>query len=60
MINLFSHYIPRRSLVLAALEAAVLLIAAQVGISLEIADSRAAISGSGGMVLSQAFASSSP
>jgi sugar transferase (PEP-CTERM system associated) len=56
MINLFSHYIPRRSLVLAALEAAVLLIAAQVGISLEIADSRAAISGSGGMVLSQAFA----
>jgi FlaA1/EpsC-like NDP-sugar epimerase len=56
MINLFSHYIPGRSLVLAALEAAVLLVAAQVGISLELADSRAAISGSGAAVLSQACA----
>ncbi len=52
MINLFSHYIPGRSLVLAAMDAAVLLIAAQVGI--EFADSRAAISGSGGAALSQA------
>jgi sugar transferase (PEP-CTERM system associated) len=42
--------------VLAALEAAVLLVAAQVGISLELADSRAAISGSGAAVLSQACA----
>jgi len=56
MINLFSHYIPRRSLVLAAMEAIVLLIAAQIAISLEFADSRAAMSGSGGAVLSQAFA----
>ena len=56
MINLFSHYVPRRSLVLAAMEAAVLLIAAQVGMSLQFADSHAAISGSGGAVLSQATA----
>jgi sugar transferase (PEP-CTERM system associated) len=56
MINLFSHYIPGRSLALAAMEVAVLLIAVQVGISLEFADSRAAILGSGGAVLSQAFA----
>jgi sugar transferase (PEP-CTERM system associated) len=56
MINLFSHYIPGRSLVLAAMEAAVLLIAAQIGLSLELADSRAAISGSGAAVLSQASA----
>jgi sugar transferase (PEP-CTERM system associated) len=56
MINLFSHYIPRRSLVLAAIEAAVLLIAVQIGISLELADSRAAISGGGGSALSQASA----
>jgi sugar transferase (PEP-CTERM system associated) len=56
MINLFSHYIPGRSLVLAAMEAAVLLIAAQIGISLELADSRAAISGGSLAVLSQATA----
>ena len=56
MINLFSHYIPGRSLVLAMMEAGVLLIAAQIGISLELADSRGAIAGSGGAVLSQAFA----
>src|SRR5687767_14145025 len=56
MINLFSHYIPARSLVLAAMEAAVLLIAAQIGISLEFAGSRAAIAGTGAVVLSQASA----
>jgi sugar transferase (PEP-CTERM system associated) len=58
MINLFSHYIPGRSLALAAMEATVLLIAAQIGISLELADARAAMSGggSGAAVLSQAFA----
>jgi sugar transferase (PEP-CTERM system associated) len=56
MINLFSHYIPGRSLVLAAMEAAVLLIAAQIGISLELADSRAAISGGSLAVLSQTTA----
>jgi hypothetical protein len=56
MINIFSHYIPGRPLVLAVMEAAVLLIAAQVGLTLELADSRAAISGSGGAVLSEASA----
>jgi sugar transferase (PEP-CTERM system associated) len=55
MINLFSHYIPRRSLVLAAMEAAVLLIAAQIGMSLDLAGSHAPISGSGA-VLTQASA----
>jgi sugar transferase (PEP-CTERM system associated) len=54
MINLFSHYIPGRSLVLAAMDAVVLLIAAQIGISLQFADTRAAIFGSGGAMLSQA------
>ena len=39
VINLFSHYIPRRSLVLAAMEAIVLLIAAQIGMSVELAGS---------------------
>lgn len=52
MINLFSHYIPGRSLALAAMDAAVLLMAAQVGISLQLADSSA----SGGAVLTQASA----
>jgi sugar transferase (PEP-CTERM system associated) len=56
MINLFSHYIPGRSLVLAAMEAAVLLIAAQVGLSLELADSRAAASGGSLAMLSEATA----
>src|SRR5688500_712336 len=56
MINLFSHYIPARSLVLAAMEATVLLIAAQIGISLEFAGSRAVVAGSGAALVSQAFA----
>jgi sugar transferase (PEP-CTERM system associated) len=56
MINLFSHYIPGRSLVLAAIEAAMLLIAAQVAISLDFAHSPAAISGSSVAMLSQATA----
>ena len=43
MINLFSHYVPGRLVVLAALEGVVLLIAAQVGISLPFAGSGAAI-----------------
>jgi sugar transferase (PEP-CTERM system associated) len=54
MINLFSHYIPGRSLLLAAMEAAVLLIAAQVGISLQLADPRAALFGNDAAALSQA------
>jgi sugar transferase (PEP-CTERM system associated) len=56
MINLFSHYVPRRSLLLAAMEAAVLLIAAQIGMSLELAGSHAAISAGGTAALSQASA----
>jgi sugar transferase (PEP-CTERM system associated) len=56
VINLFSHYIPRRSLVLAAMEAAVLLIAVQIGLSLELTDSRAAVFGGGAAGLRQAFA----
>jgi sugar transferase (PEP-CTERM system associated) len=56
MINLFSHYIPGRSLVLAVMEAVVLLIAAQVGVSLEFAGTRAAVSGSEGAMLTQASA----
>jgi sugar transferase (PEP-CTERM system associated) len=55
MISFFRHYIPGRSLVLAAMEAAVLLIAARVGISLHIAHSHGAISDNGGAVLSQPF-----
>jgi sugar transferase (PEP-CTERM system associated) len=56
MINLFSHYIPGRSLVLAAMEAAVLLIAAQIGLSLELADSRAAMAGGSSTMLAEATA----
>src|ERR1700756_2135732 len=54
MINLFSHYIPTRSLLLAAMEAAVLLIAAQIGMSLDLAGSHSAITGSHAAVLSEA------
>jgi sugar transferase (PEP-CTERM system associated) len=54
MIHIFNHYVPGRSLVLAALEAAVLLIAAQVGIAVEFAEYRSAFSGTGGAVLTQA------
>jgi len=56
MVNLFSHYVPRRSLVLAAIEAAVLLMAALVGMSFEIAGWHAASSGNGVLVLSEASA----
>ena len=54
MIHLFSHYVPGRLIVLAGLEALVLLIAAYVGISLHLAGSGAAISGAGEAVPSQA------
>src|SRR5262249_25422749 len=47
---------PRRSLLLAAMEAAVLLIAAQVGMSLELAGSHATIFGSSAGMFSQASA----
>ena len=54
MIHLFSHYVPGRLIVLAGLEALVLLIAAYVGISLHLAGSGAVISGAGEAVPSQA------
>ena len=56
MINLFNHYIPRKSLLLAAMEAAVLLIAAQIGMSLELAGSHTAIAEGGIAVLREASA----
>lgn len=37
MINIFNHYIPGKLIILALLEAAVLVVAAQVGISLQFA-----------------------
>ena len=45
MINLFSHYVPGRLVILAALEGVVLLIAAQVGISLPLSGSGATLTG---------------
>ena len=56
MIRLFTHYVPGRLIVLAALEALVLLMAAYVGISLDLARSGAAISGAAEAVPSQAGA----
>ena len=56
MIHLFSHYVPGRLVVLAVLEALVLLIAAYVGISLNLGGSGAAISGAAEAVPSQAGA----
>src|SRR4026209_1346896 len=56
MIQLFTHYVPRRSIVLATLEALVLLMAAYVGISLDLAGSGAAIPGATAAMPSQAFA----
>lgn len=47
MINLFSHYVPGKLVILAVLEGVVLLVAAQVGISLPIAGSGAAVSSTG-------------
>jgi sugar transferase (PEP-CTERM system associated) len=54
VIHIFSHYVPGRSLILAMLEAAVSLVAAQIGISLHIADSGAAISSLGATAPAQA------
>jgi sugar transferase (PEP-CTERM system associated) len=56
MINLFSHYIPRRSLLLAAMEAAVLLVAAQIAMSLDFSGSHAALAGSSAALLSESSA----
>jgi sugar transferase (PEP-CTERM system associated) len=47
MINLFSHYVPGRLVVLALLEGVVLLIAAQVGFSLPLSGSVAAAPAAG-------------
>jgi sugar transferase (PEP-CTERM system associated) len=58
MINLFSHYVPGRLVILAALEGVVLLIAAQVGISFSLSGSSATLTGAGpsGPVLAAVFA----
>ena len=55
MIRLFTHYVPGRLIVLASLEAVVLLMAAYVGISLDLARSGATISGAAEAVPSQAW-----
>jgi len=57
MIHIFSHYVPGRLIILAALEAVVLLISACVGISLHLAGSGAAISGTGAAVPPQGLRS---
>ncbi len=44
MIHVFNHYLPWRLVVLAGLEAVVLLIAVQVGVSLQIAELQSTIS----------------
>lgn len=54
MIQLFNHYVPRRLIVLAILEALVLLMAAYVGISLAIAEAGTTLSGAVFAVPSQA------
>jgi len=56
MINLFSHYVSGRLMILAALEGVVLLIAAQIGISLPFAGSGTAVSGAGTAIPGQAAA----
>ena len=56
MIHIFSHYVPGRLIILAALEAVVLLIAACVGISLHLAGSGAALSGAGAAIPPQTVA----
>lgn len=56
MIQLFNHYVPRRLIVLAVLEAMVLLLAAYFGISTNAAESGIAFPGAGLGVPSQAVA----
>jgi len=56
MINLFNHYVPGRLIFLAVLEALVLLMAAYVGISMDLAGSGAVISNIAYTVPSQAGA----
>lgn len=54
MIQLFNHYVPRRLIVLAVLEALVLVMAAYIGISMDIAESGMALSDATFAVPSQA------
>jgi len=56
MIQLFNHYVPRRLIVLAMLEAMGLLMAAYFGISMNAAESGIALHGAGFAVPSQAVA----
>jgi len=56
MIHIFSHYVSWRVLALVVVEATVLLIAVQIGIALQFAESRAAMSTLGGEVPAQAAA----
>jgi len=56
MIHIFSHYVSWRVLALVVVEATVLLIAVQIGIALQFAESRAAMSALGGEVPAQAAA----
>jgi sugar transferase (PEP-CTERM system associated) len=56
MIQLFNHYVPRRLIVLAVLEALVLLMAAYIGISMDTAQSGATLPGAGSAIPSQAVA----
>jgi len=56
MIHIFSHYVSWRVLALVVVEATVLLIAVQIGIALQFAESRAAMSTLGGEVPAQVAA----
>jgi sugar transferase (PEP-CTERM system associated) len=56
MIHIFNHYVSWRVLALAVVEGAVLLIAVQIGIALQFAESRAAMSALGAEVPAQAAA----
>jgi sugar transferase (PEP-CTERM system associated) len=54
MIQIFNHYVPGRLIILAVLEALILLLAACVGLSLHLTGSGAAISSAGAIVTPQA------
>jgi len=55
MIHIFSHYVPGRLIVLAAVDALVLIIAAYVGIFLHISESGVVMAGSGSAASIQAL-----
>jgi hypothetical protein len=56
VLHIFNHYVSWRVLVLALVEGTVLLIAVQIGIALQFAESRAAMSELGAEVPAQAAA----